>query len=306
MENSASILGVDFSGAAPDNNTWMAQGRLSGAGLELVDCRRMARGEVADILEGSPVGSVAALDFPFSVPQQFARFWMPQAKSMPELWAGAAQMEFKSFMALRDSYVAAHGESKRRCDLAFPECYSCLHKANPNMVPMTFRGMQMLDRLWAWGCDVPPLDRQGAGKPVLLEAMPGAALRAMGLPYKGYKKGVRALELRRQILDGLPQRSGLAIPNLAEFKEQCLFSDDCLDAVVAAVVAALWARRPELFWRPEDVASSLPKMFQNKGRRQSKPVDLPTYDGGSHLDMAVQEGWLYAPVYLQTASESQI
>ena len=192
MSRRVNIVGVDFSGAAPDNNTWMSQARLSGVRLdqlELTDCRRVSRGQVANELEGSPGGTVASLDFPFSVPRDFAEFWMPQAQSMPELWAGAARMDFPAFMALRDAFVAVHGESKRVCDRAFPECYSCLHKVNPNMVPMTFRGMQMLDRLWSWGCAVPPLAPQEAGKPgppappVLLEAMPGAALKAMNLPY---------------------------------------------------------------------------------------------------------------------------
>ena len=314
MEDSVNILGVDFSGAAPDNNTWMAQGWLSGEGLELEACRRLSRGEVADILEGSfvegsPAGTVASLDFPFSVPRQFAEYWMPHARSMPQLWAGAAQMDFPSFMALRDSFVAVHGEPKRLCDRAFPECYSCLHKANPNMVPMTFRGMQMLHRLWARGCDVPPLDSQVAGEPappVLLEAMPGAALRAMGLPYKGYKNGVRALELRRRILAELPQRSGLPMPNLDEFEEQCLFNHDCLDAVVAAVTAALWVGRPELFWRPQDPALSRPGSSLKTTGQLPNPVEPPspiegrTKIGESNLAAAILEGWLYAPVFIET------
>ena len=297
------ILGVDFSGAALDNNTWLAEGRLSGAGLELLDCRRVSRGEVADTLESSPSGTVASLDFPFSVPLDFAGFWMPQVRSMPELWAGAAQMDFPSFVDLRDAFVAVHGESKRRCDRAFPECYSCLHKANPNMVPMTFRGMQMLDRLWAWGCEVPPLDARGAGRPVLLEAMPGAALRALGLPFKGYKNGVNALELRRRVLTELPQRSGLPMPNLAAFREQCLVNHDCLDAVVAAVTAALWVRQPDLFWCPQDNVSSPPGMFKKKGGRTPRPMDDSTDEGKNDLDMAVLEGWLYAPVFIQPGPE---
>ncbi len=317
MKDPVNVLGVDFSGAAPDNNTWVAQGWLSDAGLELGDCRRASRGELADILEGlageglagdvsagegPPGRTVASLDFPFSVPQEFAAYWMPQARDMPQLWAGAAQMEFRSFMALRDSFVAMHGEAKRRCDRAFPECYSCLHKANPNMVPMTFRGMQMLHRLWARGCDVPPLPPQGAGKPVppvLLEAMPGAALRALGLPFKGYKNGVRALELRRRILAELPQRSGLPMPNLDEFEEQCLFSHDCLDAVVAAVTAALWVRQPHLFWRPEDSGSASPNMISKNGGRLAGTIGLSSQQGESNLELAVLEGWLYAPVFIQ-------
>ncbi|GIT45323.1 MAG: hypothetical protein Ct9H300mP11_32590 [Chloroflexota bacterium] len=68
-----------------------------------------------------------------------------------------ARMDLQDFMAIRDEFVPEHGEPYRRGDLYFPECYSCLHKANPNMVPMTFRGMQMLDDLWRSGCRVPPL-----------------------------------------------------------------------------------------------------------------------------------------------------
>ena len=302
------VLGVDFSGAAPDNNTWMAQGWLSGAGLELASCRRVSRGDVADALEDSPAGTVASLDFPFSVPRDFAGYWMPEARSMPQLWAGAAQINLQSFIALRESFVAIHGESKRLCDQAFPESYSCLHKVNPNMVPMTFRGMQMLDRLWSSGCNVPPLGPQRAGKPappVLLEAMPGAALRAFGLPFKGYKNGLRALELRRRILAELPRRSGVPMPNLERFEEQCLLSHDCLDAVVAAVTAALWLRQPEVFWRPQDSGSSPPRSFLNKKGRIPKPSgrpplsEVPQPVGESNLDAAVLEGWLYAPVFIE-------
>ena len=101
---------------------------------------------------------------------------------MPQLWEAAAVMDLPEFLALRDNFVAEHGEPLRRGDLYFPECYSCLHKANPNMVPMTFRGMQMLDGLWRAGCRVPPLPDQGRSGPVLLECMPGAALTPRRAP----------------------------------------------------------------------------------------------------------------------------
>ena len=299
MQNAIKIVGVDFSGAASDDKTWLSQGELTqgqSGDLELVpelvleECRRVSRVECADIFEAAPAGTVASLDFPFSVPRRFAAYWIPEARSMPDLWSAAAGMGYPDFLALRDAYVAIHGETKRACDLRFPECYSCLHKANPNMVPMTFRGMQMLDRLWAAGCQVPPLASQNPGGPVLpvlpvlLEAMPGAALKALGLPHKGYKNGVKALDLRRQILNELPVRSGVAIPNLPDYHERCMASHDCLDAVVAAVTAVLWARQPELFWRPEDPGSS------RSGLEMGGEED--------HLESASLEGWLYAPVHL--------
>lgn len=154
------------------------------------------------------------------------------------------------------------------------------------MVPMTFRGMRMLNGLWQAGCRVPPLPDGGHPGPLLLESMPGAALRAFGLPFKGYKKGQRAVELRRKILDGLESRSGVKIPNLAWFDDRCIGNDDCLDSVVASVAACLWSLNHALFRLPQD-----------------GPGDPTTRGGtpqsdGNELAAARLEGWLYAPVFL--------
>ena len=268
---------MDFSGAAPDNNTWIAAGTLVQTGLELRECFPASRSRVADALLALPADSVAALDFPFSVPLPFADYWTPGAEDMTQLWAAAAAMESAEFMKLRDDFVAQYGEPKREIDKSHTEAYSCLHQANPNMVPMTFRGMQMLARLWPAGCDVPPLPSQNAGKAVLLEVMPGAVLRSLGLPFKGYKNGKRRLELRRTILDSLPNICPVGLPNLQEFRESCMASHDCLDAVVAALAAALWSIDPGLF-------------------------GLPNADGDpeNHLSLPESvlrlEGWLYAPI----------
>ena len=285
------IAGVDFSGAKTDDRTWVARGRLDGHVLTLRECKPVTRVQLAELLLGLPQGSVAALDFPFSVPQSFAHFWRPEASSMPELWAAASEIDLPQFLALRDDFVGQWGEPKRRCDLRFPECYSCLHKANPNMVPMTFYGMRMLGPLWLAGCTVPPLAPPGVDKAVLLEAMPGAALKALGLPYKGYKKGANALQLRQRILSGLATRSGLTVRNLSRFQETCLGSDDALDSVVAAVIASLWATDPACFWRP------------------SLKHATGEHSTGEHAtgsdSIALLEGWLYAPVFLASSKTQQ-
>ncbi len=110
---------------------------------------------------------------------------------------------------------------------------------------------------------------------MLLEAMPGAALRALGLPFKGYKKGVRAQQLRHTILDGLAEKSGLQLPNLSDFYDLGMAIHDGLDSLVAAVVAALWAQDPAKFRRPAT-------------------------EGEEEFDPRVMlEGWLYAPVYIR-------
>ena len=291
------ILGVDFSGAQTDRNTWLARGSLRDDTLSLNSCRPVSRSELTDELAKCAGPTVAALDFPFSVPREFARFWQPEEapifETMPDLWAAAAGMDWNDFSALRDAFVARYGELKRSCDP--PESYSCLHRVNPNMVPMTFRGMQMLHRLWTGNTanpmSVPPLpyrsrpyrsrpdrSRPDRSRPdlgpdtVLLEVMPGAVLRRMELPFKGYKNGARAPALRRQILDELPGKATPVIVSLAEMRELCLAHHDGLDAVVAAIAAALWAIDPSRF-------------------------PTPPAEGHPGYDPAVLlEGWLYAPL----------
>ena len=44
--------------------------------------------------------------------------------------------------------------------------------------------------------------------------MPGAFLKAVGLPCKGYKKGRRAPELREKITGALADASGVRLPGL--------------------------------------------------------------------------------------------
>ena len=280
------ILGVDFSGAQTDRNTWLARGSLRGNTLSFDSCRPVKRAVLKDELAKCAGPTVAALDFPFSVPREFARFWQrqhppifetPIFEAMPDLWAAAAGMDWNDFSALRDAFVARYGELKRSCDP--PESYSCLHRVNPNMVPMTFRGMQMLHRLWTGNTanpmSAPPLpdrSRPDSGPDtVLLEVMPGAVLRRMGLPFKGFKKGARAPALRRQILEDLPGKATPVIVSLAEMRELCLAHHDGLDAVVAAIAAALWAIDPSRFPAPP-----------TKGHPDYEPAVL-------------LEGWLYAP-----------
>ena len=193
---------------------------------------------------------------------------------MPELWSAAAAMELEEFLDLRDQFVARNGELKRLSDTFYKECYSPLHKVNPNMLPMTFRGMQMLDRLGRGGCSIPPLPPPAGAQTLLLEAMPGAALRALCLPFKGYKGGRRAPQLRQEILEGLAGKSGLQLPNLEDFYQLGLANHDGLDSLVATVVAALWAQDPTRF-------------------------RCPAAEGAEGYDSRVLlEGWLYAPAFI--------
>ena len=210
------VIGVDFSGAKLDANTWMASGVLRSDGLQVNDIRSVTRDELLALLREAPEGAVASVDFPFSVPQPFANVLAGSPNDMADVWAGVADMSMAEFIALRDTFVAEHGELRRECDLSHGEAFSVLHKANPNMLPMTLRGMQMLHQLQAPNVRILCQDKPGPAKLTVLECMPGATLKGLRLPYKAYKNGRKRDELRRRILDGLASAVPVPLANVEE------------------------------------------------------------------------------------------
>ena len=298
------IIGVDFSGAGSDDavgNTWVTEGRSDGGVLSIDCCRPISRTGLEGLLCDLPDSAVAAMDFPFSVPVGFAGFWQSEAGEMPCLWRASAAIDLPEFKIKRGQYVGNDRgrEHLRVGDLHHRGAFSCLHDTNPNMVPMTFHGMAMLHRLVSRKCfRVPPLHDPDRSGPVLLEVMPGAALRAFQLPRTGYKSavGVKKRRMRREnrqeILDGLPgasARFGVALSIPASPRDTCLSHHDGLDSLVAAVVAALWVNDQKRFNHPRDAPPD-PELSQGTRRCIS-----PEAKGLTELEAARREGWIYAP-----------
>lgn len=270
------IIGVDFSGARSDRNTWLTHGRLTDAGALLLDgAQSIRRADLYDLLLTVPTPAVAALDFPFGVPSQFAISLSPQRPTpdMPALWRAVAGMSQPEFIAARNDFVVSHGEPKRAGDRKYhPESYSPLHSVNPNMLPMTHAGIQLLhqwhqDHPARWHVPPIPCPAPADETVTLLELMPGALLKSLNLPYKGYKRGQQSTQRRTAIFNGLSSKSGVPLPNLDTVRNDCLANDDCLDSVVAAVGAAMWAQDSARFRHPQ-------------------PDELPD---------AQLEGWIYVP-----------
>ena len=282
------VIGVDFSGAKNESKskTWVAQGELKGDVLTLKSCQSVKRGKLTDELSALSEPTVVAMDFPFSLPVQFVQHWRPDivvaGKQMPDLWKAASQMERDSFKDLKSKlglveFVRWHGEPKRDSDP--PESFSPLHIYRPNMVPMTFRGMKMLHSLWVDAEDknkplwVPPLPKPVTGQCVtLLEVMPGAVLRGLGLYRRGYKSKGKGESLRKEILNDLSSKTKPVQVKVLRpwIRKDCESNDDALDSVVAAIAAALWHIDKSRFPEPPE-----------KGKPDYKRVQL--------------EGWLYTP-----------
>lgn len=300
------IIGVDFSGAEREvGKTWVARGELVGNVLTIENCQPISRADLTNELAGLREPAVVGMDFPFSVPEVFAKHWKGAIASrcgsvvfdsMPNLWAAAAGMKWENLKNLQgqlqiDKFAK---RDKRPRELKYPKRASdpseALSPLNIRMVQMTFRGMQMLNRLKERPeIRVPPLHPDPEQDFItLLEIMPGATLRSFGLPYTGYKNtpGItpeqreQRREMRRYILNELPGGArpvavDLRVPvgrchqrcqaaprgaNLLPLYAICHHHDDALDAVVAAIAAALWAipeTREHFIRPPEPIAPTV-------------------------------------------------
>ena len=295
------VIGVDFSGAIEKgrkSNTWITEGQLDGNRLEIIGCPRPIKRDDLTKRLTRPDYAVAAMDFPFSVPLAFAKYWQPDAGEMPDLWSAAYELNApRCFRSIVDQFAPTVADEVLRIgDMHVPGCYSCLHRAQPNMVPMTFEGMKLLHVLRKAGrFHVPPLPSPTTDSPVLLEVMPGAALAAFGLPDKGYKGGSKACQLRQEILDTLSGASGIGLPNLNDcrrndYRELCLKYHDCLDSVVAAVVAALWYNCDAAFRKPSD--KTVTAISRPTSTRWASKETL----GMREEEAARLEGWIYVPI----------
>lgn len=299
------ILGVDFSGDQRRNSTHATKGVLRGNILELESCEAMpktlpaAHDELKGLIQGLTGDAVVALDFPFSVPIAFAEYLGYSEREMPGLWQLAASKGWDAFIAKRNDFVKDHEEYLRVGDLHIPGAYPCLHDTNPNMVRMTFHGMEMLNSLWSeTDCQVPPLKYPERKGTVLMEVMPGAALQVFDLPYKGYKgKGPKTSakqqerrEKRKEILEKLSCVSGIRLENHEQISDYCLENQggDALDSLVAAILAARWAKNKSDFLVPtSDVVDTLKRKKKHKLQACRQAL------GRKKIDVARLEGWIY-------------
>lgn len=291
------IMGVDFSGAQDEkkSDTWLAQGRLEGNAFNLETCHPIIRADLTAKLKSLKGPAVVGMDFPFSVPVEFARCWQPAAWTMPDLWEQAAKtspVEFRKrvncFLNCLNCDIAQNARALCRCRKEPrrpedpPHSFSPFHQKGTDMVPMTHRGMKMLHSIWdakspnkpLWIPPLPKCQPRAKSHIVLLEVMPGATLDSLGIKRTGAKGG-GAAELREKILTELRSKANewgieVRFSRKSDLYQTCRANDDALDAVVAAITAAMWHIEPQQFHRPEDIAG----------------VDWET---------VMLEGWLYAP-----------
>ena len=268
------VVGVDFSGAKDEGKTWVAKGRLISQDQMTIDLvHPITRNDLAEFLQDALPGTVVALDFPFGLPKAFLESLDIGGPTIRDVWPQITAMSLDEYW---DKCKAFGSHPKRICDKLHPVSMSAL---NSRLVPMTYHGMGMLHSLNEQHPDrwhIPPLvpGTRSNNLVTLLEVMPGALLASIGFDHatvKGYKNAANSEANRDKIINNLSaylsdnakldsDNAKLDISNLRDFRWGFRANDDSLDAVIAAINAALWAKNQTRFQQPEgDSDAAVPK-----------------------------------------------
>lgn len=265
--------------AKQPNPTWMAEAAFDGSILRFSRLENIGSDKLlVNLLElgaagkscGEPTtGSSLAvgLDFPFSVPLACGQKILARVQtgkddnSWFDLAATIASMSYEELEKIATATSREAGVEPRRMTdaLTNPKAQSPLHKINPGMLKMTWQGMAQLLELSKHGFSILPFADQSkkeAPAKSVMEVYPAALLKAMDLPYKKYKgRDPSAHALRRTIIEGISSPAHAALKKLQSVNKisqtptglelppavmaAAEASDDALDAVIAALGAAL-------------------------------------------------------------------
>ena len=283
------IFGTDFSGAnAVPNNTWLATGRMSALGLEIVDVKKVGSQGLKDELikhRGAAVG----IDSPFSLPVEFLHFMARKEQRTP--YQSFQEMAEALFHLGQPGFIELVKEFKREPKRVTDKwkgslAISPLHRGNPSMVQMTYQCIQLLAMLPADRFYALPFQDEIEGGCAVIEVYPRDTLRFFGLKESGYKSKDKKDEpqvtsVRHHIIHSLmeiKEQRGLTYRNVPKLNmnknvlTSAINSDHALDAVIACYTTAMFLEAKEFF---------------------ADPFSLDDLD-------VLLEGWIYRPMQPET------
>ena len=236
------IFGLDFSGARDaGRHAWLAEGRPSPAGLEILSCRPIAElpggavertGALAALrafIAATP-GGIFGCDFPFSLPRAHIETpsWTDFIGDFLHADAHAFYTHCRRISGGREPKRATDVESKT------PWC-----AFNIRLYRQSYHGMGEVLRPLVVGREalVLPMQAPAPGLPWLIETCPASALKHLG--WRGSYKGAGFKNARRQILRQLSAAELLA-PLPRSLRERVVGDNggDALDSIIAALATA--------------------------------------------------------------------
>jgi hypothetical protein len=236
------IFGLDFSGATDaGRRAWLAEGRSSVAGLEILTCRPIAELPGGAIERTSALAALRAFiattpdgifgcDFPFSLPR--AHIETPTWKDFIGGFLHADALAFYTHCRR----ISGGCEPKRATDRESKTPWCAF---NIRLYRQSYHGMAELLRPLVSGGEalVLPMQAPAPGVPWLIETCPASALKHLG--WRGSYKGAAFKEARRQILRRL-SAGNVLVPLPRSLRERVVgdIGGDALDSVIAALATA--------------------------------------------------------------------
>jgi hypothetical protein len=236
------IFGLDFSGAVDaGQRAWLAEGRRSPDGLEILSChpiaalpggaidRATALAALRAFIAGMP-DAIIGCDFPFSLPHAHI-----ESASWPDFIDGFRHADALAFYEhCRRS--SGGKEPKRATDVESKTPWCAF---NIRLYRQSYHGMaELLRPLVVEGkALVLPMQMPAAGLPWLIETCPASALRHFG--WRGSYKGASLGHERRRILRDLTE-AHLLRP-LSRSMQKLVVEDaggDAIDSIIAAMATS--------------------------------------------------------------------
>ena len=240
------VLGIDFSGAKDaGNKIWIAEAIVNANGIEIESCMpvRKLPGGASDRDSALQVlveylaeqsGSLAGLDFPFSLPARLIRErnWKDFISTFPQCYPSP------EFFRINCTARGGGYEIKRKTDLQARVPFSAY---NLRLYRQTYWGIRdvLYPLITNDAVRVIPIQTPCVRKPVIAEICPASILKREGL-YCSYKgRGQELREARQYIMEQLIKRRVMRRPGRS-ILNQVLDNagGDALDSVIATIGAA--------------------------------------------------------------------
>jgi hypothetical protein len=236
------IFGLDFSGAVDaGRHAWLAEGRPSPRGLEILSCRPIADLPGGAIDRATALAALRAFiadspdiilgcDFPFSLPRAHI-----ETASWTEFIDGFRHNDALAFYE-HCRRLSGGREPKRTTDVESKTPWCAF---NIRLYRQSYHGMaELLRPLVIEGrALVLPMQPPTPGRAWLIETCPASALKHFG--WRGSYKGAAFSTTRRRILRRLTEAGLLApLPRSIQSRVAENAGGDALDTIIAALATA--------------------------------------------------------------------
>lgn len=254
----ATVIGIDFSGAAQSGKTaWLAQCEvLDDQTLKLVSVdplHRLAGSTGRDVVNAflvervlSAKRTLVGADFPFSLPTALGLGdWQSQLEHVAE-FDGDAKQYGRMLVSRTERITGGQKHLRRQTDQQSRTPFDCYHY---RIIYQTFHGMRDVLRPIVRSSQIAAGSSQVAVHPfesgkfdattILAEACPSSTLKRLRLPHQLYKQGgnrppeAKHLQTRRSIFSGISP-----LIKISPHRRRVLLADpggDAIDAVLAAI-----------------------------------------------------------------------